>query len=123
MKRAILIALMMGIGAFGLMTLWNRVRADEPKPKESGRPLEEQVQALRDEVVKLAQACEALKGDLEKLKTAFERHSHPVKFWDAEKKAATAWTEVGSFFIAYPKVGQGDSDADAAAAGGTWGTP
>ena len=125
MKRFVVAAVVVGVMAAAFAGLMRHVEAGQPQPGEKDvlQQLQKDLQAVEADLADLAKKHEVLRKDYDTLKAAFQRHSHPVKFWDPEKKEAAAWTEQGSFFIAYPKVGAGDKDADAAKAGGTWGTP
>ena len=132
MKRAILGVFVFGAAALGALVLW-RAQAGEAAPaalatqaaadQVSTADLKKQLDDLKAEVAKLTDEKKALADDLDKFKADFKRHSHPVLMLDA-KGAAAPWPwKPGAFFVAYPKIGQGDTDADALAAGGTWGKP
>jgi hypothetical protein len=81
-----------------------------------------EIQALRGAVLKLASEIHELRTENHQLRDEFERHSHPVKIWNARRKKITEW-KAGVYFIGFPAVGAGGSDNDARNAGGTWGTP
>ena len=123
MKRAALAVLVLGVGLMACLTLMNRVRAQQDAPKDAAKSLEQEVKDLKTGLANLAKEHEALKEDVAKLKQAFTRHTHAVKFWDADGKASAAWKEAGSFFITLPKISKGEKDEDAVEAGGTWGNP
>jgi len=125
MRRIAFGVLVLGMIAVAFLALMRTVEADQPPRGDTDvlRQVQRDLKAVKAELGEWVEKHKALRAEFDKLKTAFRRHSHPVKFWDPEKKRAAAWTEPGSFFIAYPKVGAGDKDEDAAKAGGTWGTP
>jgi ABC-type phosphate transport system auxiliary subunit len=86
--------------------------------------LKKELETLKADLAKLADEKKALAQELEKFKAEFARHTHPVLMWDAPTKSVKPWPwEPGAFFVAYPKIGKGDSETDAVAAAGTWGKP
>ena len=117
MRGALFVAFVIGAAAGAVLVSGTGVVAQEGRGKSSG-----QIETLRADMEKMVVAQKKLVDEVKELRSSFERHSHPVKWWNPKEGASTSWTG-GTFFIAYPKVGVGDSDADAARAGGTWGTP
>ena len=140
MKRAMLNVLVLTV-AVGSLLVWRRATAQEttlpagttqpavatPSPAQPAtdlQTLKKDLEALKADLAKLTDEKKALADELDKFKTAFKRHTHPVLMWDATKRGSSPWPwNPGSFFVAYPKVGTGDTDADAMAAAGTWGKP
>lgn len=104
--------------AAAFLALWNGAEAQEKEEPQ----IEAAVKKLKAELDDVKKAHEELKQQFEQAVQDFKRHSHPVKWWNPKDKTSKSWDK-GVFFIAYPKVGSGDSDSDARAAGGTWGVP
>ena len=89
------------LAAVGILALlsWDRLAAED----EGSKGLKTEVQALRRAILRLGTEIHDLR-------------------WDARSEAISSW-KAGTYFIAYPKVGNGGTDADARKVGGTWGTP
>ena len=132
MKRAILGVLVFGLVSAGAVAVWRAHAGESTPPALGSQPagdqaspaeLKKQIEDLKADLAKLTDQQKATADELAKLKIDFKRHSHPVLMLDAKGGAAPWPWKPGAFFVAYPKIGRGDTDADAMAAGGTWGKP